>query len=339
MPTKVYSLEEGQPQELVLDWNYGWENLNIYLDGAHVGAVREQASLISGQEFTLPDGARLKVQLVRAPLLPRLSVLHNSRPLPGSPTDPAVTIRISSEIILLIAAFNLLLGGLAVFTRAAFLGAQGLGAHNLLLGLAFLGLGLWTRRRSGIALWSAIVLLLLEGMINVAVTVIAGGLPGFAGLLLRLLLLVYISQGAEALREIRLAKEKRLPPKPRCPLASKPPDFNRVNLAAPNRTNSSGWGPQSFLPLHPIAVGVRPYPGRGRAGKHLLEARHEGRVLVQFVHSDRVHPHIDREKLQRLRRAGRRHAQVDIVRQAARDARLVDHLPHQLVVARAPNLD
>ncbi|MGH8006134.1 MAG: tetratricopeptide repeat protein, partial [Candidatus Binatia bacterium] len=79
-----FSLEPGGPKRLKMSWGWRWGNLTLRLDGNPIGMVADEQELVAGRAFALADGSTLRVQLVRKFLYPRLRLLRNGQPLPGS---------------------------------------------------------------------------------------------------------------------------------------------------------------------------------------------------------------------------------------------------------------
>jgi hypothetical protein len=192
MPTQSYSFEPGGPQHLEVSWSAGWKNFALTLEGQPLGSIPDTKALRQGQEFNLPDGSILRVQLRRG-LTSELHLLRNEQPLPGSASDPQLRLRLAYFVLFFIGGLNAVFGLLGMLIPARFFQQLGVGLYNLLIGLAFLVLGLFTLRRSPIALGIAFALLLIESISSL--------LGGFnVSLFLNLVFLIILWQGMEALR-------------------------------------------------------------------------------------------------------------------------------------------
>jgi len=66
MPKNSFALEAGGPKRLQISWSGMWKNIQVTLDGQQLGTIPDKAALEQGAEFPLPEGSRLKVQLVRS---------------------------------------------------------------------------------------------------------------------------------------------------------------------------------------------------------------------------------------------------------------------------------
>ena len=165
-----------------------------------MGVVPGQRELSAGQDFALQDGSTLHVQLVRTAMNPELRVLRDGQPLPGTASDPETRLRNAFGIVFLIAGLNLVLGILAVLFRLPFLEELGMGVPSVVLGLIYLVLGFFARRRSAVALIIAILLFAVDGVLGVVFAVSAGASPSIGGILVRAFLLIPMVQGVGAMR-------------------------------------------------------------------------------------------------------------------------------------------
>ena len=204
MAKQTYAFETGGPQRLLMDWKYGYRDVTIYVDGELVGKIPGQKELQDGQEFTLPDGSKLEIQMVRAFLSSDLSVERNGEPLPGSATDPYSQVRLSYQLIFFLSIINLALGAFAEIFQIKSLLGLGVGWYNIAFGIVFIGLGLWVRSLSLLGLWISIGLLAVDAVISViGVAVPAGGQPMYTGLLIRVLILIYVWRGVAGLKKLK----------------------------------------------------------------------------------------------------------------------------------------
>jgi len=163
MPKRKYALERGGDKSLEISWEGHWKNTKVRLNGNLIGAIPNQKELAEGQLFQLPDGTSLRVQLVRTFLSDGFRVLRNDKPLPGSISDPARTrLAQSFGIIYFIAGLNIVLGFIALIFQVEFLQSLGFGINSVAIGFIFLVLGVFTQRRSIIALIIALIIYSLD---------------------------------------------------------------------------------------------------------------------------------------------------------------------------------
>lgn len=83
--------------------------------------------------------------------------------------DPVQKLKVACGVIFFIAAMNVLAGISAVLFRIEFLERLGLGLNALAAGLIYLGLGLWARQGSKLALALAAGLFLADGIYTAVV--------------------------------------------------------------------------------------------------------------------------------------------------------------------------
>ena len=206
MPKQSYALEAGGKKRLELFWKGMFNNLNVVLDGQSIGVIPNQKALSQGQTFELEDGSTLKVQLVRSLMATEVQVLREGEPLPGSASDSQSRYKNAYLIVYFIAGLNLLLGVLASLFNVALLQQLGIGFGSILLGFVYLVLGFFVQKKSSLALILAIVLFAADSLFGVVMTVLEGGSPGFAGLIMRVVLLIPMFQGVPAVKALKTKK-------------------------------------------------------------------------------------------------------------------------------------
>lgn len=208
MPTRKFSLKQGEPARLELTWRGIWKDIRVLVDGREIGEIPDGKALKAGRDFTLPEGlGTLRVQLVQSFGSAELQVLRNGQPLPGSGSDPEVRFKGAWGIILFIAGFNFLIGlGTVVFEIELF-ERLGLGVGSLIVGVVYLGLGLLVKQlRSRIALGLAIALFALDGIATLVMSMDGGGTPPVGGIIVRVFLLLPMIKGFEAIKQLEEAQ-------------------------------------------------------------------------------------------------------------------------------------
>lgn len=202
MAKQSYALEAGGPKRLHVTWNGIYRDIAVKLDDRTLGTIPDQKALVKGQEFRLPDGSKLHVQLVSTFMTAELRVLRNGQPLPGSASDPAARLRNAYLLIYVVGAFNAVLGLVALVFNVQFLRDVGIGLASFLFGLIFLALGFLVQKKSLFALIVAIVLFVIDGL-STLMFAAAGGSAPVTGLFVRIILLVPMIQGVSAIRALK----------------------------------------------------------------------------------------------------------------------------------------
>ena len=185
MPCERYALDAKGPARLEVSWASEFiqyeKDLTIRLDDEVIGTFPSREDLLTGQQLRLPDGTVLAIQLDHNK---RLLLLHESRPLPGTP-DPLRDLKWTYAMFFLLGALRLLQGlwlillqgkSFTVNLSPAFSFAwekvnssfaYGLGTGPLLFGLVYLALGFFVRYRSARALYLSIGVSILHGIFGV----------------------------------------------------------------------------------------------------------------------------------------------------------------------------
>lgn len=245
MPTRNYSLKQGEPKRLEITSSASLKNTTVRLDGKTIGSVRTKQELEAGKSFPLGDGSVVNVHLLgNAWSGRRIGVERDGRPLPGSPSDPSRNLRVASNVVFFIAGVNLLVGVLGIvastaasqsqatdtFSQSQSAGSLGLGIGlvSLFGGLLYLALGFFVRRGSKIALGIAVTVFALNLVVSVIVLVTGANLIGCAGVPLGIALLTVMSRGFGAIDAMRVEEDtiqpqgnpEREPPPP--PKTSQP---------------------------------------------------------------------------------------------------------------------
>ena len=202
MPTQRYALESGGDKRLEVSWKGMWKNFTITLGGNVVGTIAGQKELKAGQDFELPDGSVLHVQLVQKFSSTELQTLRDGEPLPGSASDPEQQLKAAYGIIFFVAGLNIVLGAIAALFEVEFLYAIGIGWSSIIFGAIFLVLGFFVKRESVAALILAIAIFALDGIVGFFLAVGQGAMPT-GGIVARIILLIPMVQGVGAIRTIK----------------------------------------------------------------------------------------------------------------------------------------
>lgn len=202
MTKREFALEEGSERRVQLEWRGMWKDFTVSLDGRELGRMNGRLELENGDIYPLEDGTVLEVKLTTG-LTTELMVTRDGVPLPGTDADPREQVNAASGVVLFIAGLNLVLGFVAELGQVGLLLEIGAGWTSVVLGVVFLGLGLWARKGSKLALILAIVLFTLDGALGLYFTMEAGGTPGTGGVVMRVFLLIAMGKGVLAMDEAK----------------------------------------------------------------------------------------------------------------------------------------
>ena len=206
MPKKQFAIECDGQRQLELSWRSFWKNFTIYLDGAPIGTLSPK-ELRSGGTYSLPGGSTLNVRLKQSLFTADLQILQDERPLTGSATHPTQRIKQANTIIFIIGGFNLLLGVAGIFVETELMSLFSAGWGTAVFGILLLVLGFLVKQyQSQPALITAIILYLADSLLGIAAIISAGGTPGIASIIIRILFITGMSQGVNAINEIKLTR-------------------------------------------------------------------------------------------------------------------------------------
>jgi hypothetical protein len=203
MPKKHFTIECDGQRQLELSWRAFWKNFTVYLDGAPIGTLSPK-ELRSGGTYSLPGGSTLNVRLKQSLFTADLQVLQDERPLPGSATHPTQRIKQAYTIIFVIGIFNLLLGITGIFIETELMSMLSAGWGTAVFGSFLLILGFLVKQnQSQPALITAIVIYFADSLLGMAAIISAGGTPGIASIIVRILFIAGMTQGISAIKEIK----------------------------------------------------------------------------------------------------------------------------------------
>ena len=207
MPKLSYALEAGGEKRLQVSWKGMYKNVTVSLDGNAVGIIPDRKALSAGQEFRLPDGSTIKVQLVSNVMTTELQILRDGQPLPGSSSDPQTKLSIAYGLVYFVAGLNLVLGFVSYLFDVEFLQSMGLGFISIIFGCVFLVLAFFVQRKSTVALILAIIIFALDGILGVIFAASQGYTPGVSGIIFRILMLIPMIQGIGAIKALKAKGE------------------------------------------------------------------------------------------------------------------------------------
>jgi len=199
----TYALEPGGPKRLEVSWSAMWKDFTVKVDDRVVGRASGPKELREGKKFRLKDGSSLSVRLVNKLSGAELAILRDGQPLPGTSADPATRLKNAYGIVFFISALNTVLGMASVLFPAPFWQTVGIGVPSIVFGLVFLVLGLLVKRKSQVALWIAVAVFALDGILGFVFMTMEGVTPSPGGLLARILLVTPMIQGVPAIRQLR----------------------------------------------------------------------------------------------------------------------------------------
>jgi len=202
MPIQTYALEPNGPLRLEISWAPNWTQFTVKLDGVEVGRVENKKALTAGQDFPLPDGSTLHVQLFTG-LAAELAVLRNGQHLPGTAAHPETRLKNAFSLILLVGGFNFLTGLLALLFRWQVLVSMGIGMYQLGYGALLLALAYLTRRLSWWALLAAVVLLGLDAVLGLFIGPGQGSMMNFYSSIVRLMITFFVAQALPAVKQLQ----------------------------------------------------------------------------------------------------------------------------------------
>jgi len=151
----------------------------------------------------------------------------------------------ATGVLFIIAGFNILLGFLGA-VGVSFLRQIGVSGANIFVGLIYLVLAFFVKRQSIVALGIAIALFAVDGVATTAMMAKRGGTFPVGGLLFRVLLLVPMIQGFQAIRNL----QRPVSPAFRSPL---PPAPFPAARSATVPSDASAGGPASLSFVAPAS--------------------------------------------------------------------------------------
>ncbi len=200
-----FALEPGGEKRLLIAWNGVWNEVTIFFDQKPIGVIPNKKALDAGQEFVLPDGASIKVQFDKKT---GLNILRNGLPLAGSASDPKTVQKNAYELaygmVFFVGGLNLLLGLLTMLFRIDFLDQlYGNGIYVTIFGLTFFLLGFLIKRKSVIALYFAITIFGLDGIVALILMLSQGSIFLFGFAISRILFITPMIKGVKPLIAIK----------------------------------------------------------------------------------------------------------------------------------------
>lgn len=202
MPTVRWPLEAGGAERLEAVWRGTltdpYADFALRLDDAPLFTAAGSKELRAGKSAELPGGAGTVTAMVKNGLL---HFTRNGEPLPWEDRTEEAR-QEAAMAVWFVGIVNVGMGLYALLTSAPVLQKIGFGWPAILLGAVFLALGVATYRNSLPALFAATILFAADFVMTVVGLI--GGAPGNLGLIIiRLLLLGYMTRGIMKLWKAR----------------------------------------------------------------------------------------------------------------------------------------
>lgn len=112
MPAKKFSLQGGEPSDLVVSWKRSFKETKIVWRGKLLYTFSGRQELEDGGLVKLPDGSDLDVSLSHGKLI----LLHDGLPVPGSPKSAHLIVKHAVYAFNLMAFITFLLGAYVVYS-------------------------------------------------------------------------------------------------------------------------------------------------------------------------------------------------------------------------------
>jgi hypothetical protein len=154
MPTRHYPFQYGENKRLTISWKFNFKEIKIELDGEIIGSFSSKKSFPVTFEYTTKTGEKLQILLRQNWIL-----LINNEPIPGVPNDPVYRVRHAFLSLYSYGLLHMFVGsiiyGLARLEEIALLGNL-----SILIGIAFLLLGILVQRGNVMGMLIASIALL-----------------------------------------------------------------------------------------------------------------------------------------------------------------------------------
>ncbi|MBF9141182.1 hypothetical protein [Hymenobacter properus] len=213
MPSKTYYLDPARTDALTVEWGFLYRNFTVRYAGQELTATNPDTKIAQGRQYPLPDGRMFSAQLREDRWPQQLELLLDGQPVPGSGTHPVESLKQAWYTLLFVGALSMGLGALAEFGRVEVLQQNGVGWGSIIEGAIFLGLGwLGYAKRSAPALTTALVLLVLDGVVSFKNAMLASHTPGIGFLMMRFFFCVAVFRGIKAAKQLRI--EEAIIPEP-----------------------------------------------------------------------------------------------------------------------------
>ena len=118
-------------------------------------------------------------------------------------SDPQTKLKSAYVIVFFVAYLNIILGVISLLFQVEFLQNLGFGLVSAFIGLVFLALGFFVKRRSTIALVIAIALFILGGVVSFVSYASQGYGANTGGLFARIYLLIPMVKGLGAIKALK----------------------------------------------------------------------------------------------------------------------------------------
>jgi hypothetical protein len=192
-----------------------WDEICVWFEGQQAGIFRRKP-LYTGQDLQLSDGSLLNLNLSRNQFQPeRLKISRNGQPIHRIVTEAMQQVQVdyASNGMYFIGFFSMGMGIASLFTRFKILEPLSFGWPTILLGLLFVVLGFFTRRRSMPALIIAIVIYALDGLIGLLIILSAlstGSYILIGNPFMHLVLLMVMVNGIDGINAIHHKPKSRI---------------------------------------------------------------------------------------------------------------------------------
>lgn len=197
----AFTLHEDGENRLEISSDGKWRSTDIRLDGK-LAATLSKGELFKGYDLTLQGGSVLQFKLKRHFMQrERIQITVNGQSIRSKVTgvENDMIIHNAAGLLFMIAAINLIIGFISIYFKPEGLIRLGLGWQNIAFGLVYVILGIFTGRKSALAL---ILFILIFGVDSVAFVILSLVTLNWIFIFILLFRMAFLSAAFIALGEI-----------------------------------------------------------------------------------------------------------------------------------------
>ncbi len=183
MPSRKFALEEGGPKRLKISWGLLKREYTVWIDGKPLATDITHKMLRLGWSYTFKSGVSLRIIYKTALSSSGLDIYLNDKLLPDSVSHPSQRLKTAYVALYVIAVLNSVVGLGIILSNVPigelfhvllyrnaldFLPLEGV--FLLFFGIMFAVIGSFAKRHSRTAMGLAIVVLILDALLDIAAT-------------------------------------------------------------------------------------------------------------------------------------------------------------------------
>ncbi len=205
--TTFYTDDEDRDY-IAIKSEYNWGKTQIFYNNEEIDTIQNKKELFKGKHYQVTEEKVLTIRLIKAFNQVLLELRINNIIIKDCPADPEFRLKKTTWLVRTFSAILITLGAVNAFAYKDLVNTSRV-IETIAIGLVILGLSFGVERKSKVALWIIVGLLILETLAWLILFTLEGRSISY-GFVIKIILALHLSKGFSAISQIR-RQEAQIP--------------------------------------------------------------------------------------------------------------------------------